>query len=51
MQTLEAAIAKGDDNEVRRIGHAIKGGCGMAGAIQAARIGALFEEASGRSRE
>jgi CheY-like chemotaxis protein len=44
MKTLEAAIAKGDDGEVRRIGHAIKGGCGMAGAIQAARIGALFEE-------
>jgi CheY-like chemotaxis protein len=43
-QALEAAIAKGDDREVRRIGHAIKGGCGMAGAIQAARLGALFEE-------
>jgi len=43
-QALEAAIAKGDDSEVRRIGHAIKGGCGMAGAIQAARLGALFEE-------
>jgi HPt (histidine-containing phosphotransfer) domain-containing protein len=44
LQTLEAAIARGDDAEVRRLGHAIKGGCGMAGAIQAARIGALFEE-------
>jgi HPt (histidine-containing phosphotransfer) domain-containing protein len=44
MQALEAAIAKGDDHEVRRIGHAIKGGCGMAGAIQVARIGALLEE-------
>jgi len=43
-QALEAAIAKGDDGEVRRIGHAIKGGCGMAGAIQAARLGALLEE-------
>jgi CheY-like chemotaxis protein len=42
--TLEAAIARGDDGEIRRIGHAIKGGCGMAGAIQAARLGALFEE-------
>ena len=41
---LEAAIAKGDEAEIRRIGHAIKGGCGMAGAIQAARLGALFEE-------
>ena len=44
IHTLEAAIAKGDDAEVRRIGHAIKGGCGMAGAIQAAHIGALFED-------
>jgi CheY-like chemotaxis protein len=42
-QALEAAIAKGDDAEVRRIGHAIKGGCGMAGAMQAASLGALFE--------
>lgn len=45
-QALEAAIAKADTAEVHRIGHAIKGGCGMAGALQAARIGALFEEAS-----
>lgn len=40
---LAAAIAKGDYAEVRRIGHAIKGGCAMAGALQAARLGALFE--------
>jgi CheY-like chemotaxis protein len=40
---LEAAIAKGDAAEVRRIGHAISGGCGMAGALQAARLGALLE--------
>jgi CheY-like chemotaxis protein len=40
---LEAAIAKGDDAEVRRIGHSIKGGCGMAGALQAAHIGALLQ--------
>jgi CheY-like chemotaxis protein/HPt (histidine-containing phosphotransfer) domain-containing protein len=40
---LEAAIAKGDASEVRRIGHAISGGCGMAGALQAARLGALIE--------
>lgn len=44
IQMLEAAIAKGNIPEVRRLGHAIKGGCGMAGAMQAARIGALFEE-------
>jgi HPt (histidine-containing phosphotransfer) domain-containing protein len=37
------AIAKGDAAEIRRIGHAIKGGCGMAGALQAARLGALLE--------
>ncbi|MDR3777418.1 MAG: response regulator [Terracidiphilus sp.] len=40
---LHAAIAKGDAAEVRRIGHAIKGGCGMAGAVQIARLGALLE--------
>lgn len=40
---LETAIAQGDAGEVRRMGHAIKGGCGMAGARQAARLGALFE--------
>jgi CheY-like chemotaxis protein len=40
---LKAAIAKGDAAEVRRIGHAISGGCGMAGALQAARLGALIE--------
>jgi CheY-like chemotaxis protein len=43
---LEAAIAKKDTGEVRRIGHAIKGGCGMAGALQAARLGALLESAA-----
>ncbi len=43
-QSIEIAIARGDAAEVRRIGHAIKGGCGMAGALQAARIGAVFEE-------
>jgi CheY-like chemotaxis protein len=43
---LEAAIADGDVAEVRRIGHTIKGGCGMAGARQAARLGALLEAES-----
>jgi CheY-like chemotaxis protein len=43
-QAIEIAIARGDLDEVHRIGHAIKGGCGMAGALQAARLGALFEE-------
>jgi CheY-like chemotaxis protein len=40
---LEVAIAKNDAAEIRRIGHAIKGGCSMAGALQAASIGAAFE--------
>jgi len=40
---LETAIANGNAAEVRRIGHAIKGGCSMAGALQAARLGALLE--------
>lgn len=43
---LEAAIARGDAAEVSRIGHAIKGGCAMAGAIEAARVGALLETAA-----
>jgi two-component system response regulator PrrA len=42
-QALEAAIAKGDDAEIHHIGHAIKGGCAMAGAVQIARIGSLLE--------
>ncbi len=43
---LELAIAHRDAGEVRRIGHTIKGGCGMAGAQQAARLGALLEAES-----
>jgi CheY-like chemotaxis protein len=43
LQALEAAIARSDLPEVRRIGHAIKGGCGMAGAVEAARLGARIE--------
>ena len=45
IEALDGAIAKGDAAEIRRIGHAIKGGCGMAGALQAARLGALLEAA------
>jgi CheY-like chemotaxis protein len=41
---LEVAIANRDVRLIRSIGHAIKGGCGMAGALQAARLGALLEE-------
>jgi CheY-like chemotaxis protein/HPt (histidine-containing phosphotransfer) domain-containing protein len=43
---LEVAIGKRDAAEVRRIGHSIKGGCGMAGAKQAAKLGALLEAES-----
>jgi len=43
---LEAAIAVGDAAEVRRIGHTIKGGCGMAGAMRISRLGALLESES-----
>ncbi|HWT66914.1 MAG TPA: response regulator [Terracidiphilus sp.] len=43
LDALEGAIARRDAEQVRRIGHTIKGGCGMAGAQQAARIGALLE--------
>jgi CheY-like chemotaxis protein len=43
IDALSSAMDKGDVAEVRRIGHAIKGGCGMAGALEAARLGALLE--------
>ena len=46
LAALEKAIAEGNKDEVRRIGHGIKGGCGMAGAMQAARLGAFFESSS-----
>jgi CheY-like chemotaxis protein len=46
LKTLEKAIASGNKEEIRRTGHAIKGGCGMAGALQAARIGAFLESKS-----
>jgi CheY-like chemotaxis protein/HPt (histidine-containing phosphotransfer) domain-containing protein len=40
---LETAIELGDRAAVRRIGHSIKGGCSMAGARDAARLGELIE--------
>jgi HPt (histidine-containing phosphotransfer) domain-containing protein len=43
IQALESAIANHDAAEIRRIGHAIKGGCSMAGATQAASLGARLE--------
>jgi HPt (histidine-containing phosphotransfer) domain-containing protein len=46
MATLKTAIANKDVREVRRIGHSIKGGCGMAGALEAAHLGSLLESES-----
>ena len=43
---LELTISQRDASEARRIGHTIKGGCGMAGALQVARLGALLESES-----
>jgi len=42
-RSLQRAMAASDTTEIRRIGHSIKGGCGMAGAMQAARVGARLE--------
>jgi CheY-like chemotaxis protein len=44
LTAIEAALAKGDTAEIRRIGHAIKGGCSMAGAMQAAQVGTRLED-------
>lgn len=46
LEALETALGKKDSAEIRRIGHAIKGGCSMAGAAQAAKLGALLEAGS-----
>lgn len=40
---LGEAIEQGDHAEIHRIGHSIKGGCGMAGALEAARVGEMIE--------
>jgi CheY-like chemotaxis protein/HPt (histidine-containing phosphotransfer) domain-containing protein len=40
---LQAAVENGDRAAIQRIGHSIKGGCGMAGALEAARVGELLE--------
>jgi CheY-like chemotaxis protein len=44
LAAIQAAVQKNDAAEVRRIGHAVKGGCAMAGAAEAARLGALIED-------
>ncbi len=43
LMAIQAAAQKNDAAEVRRLGHAVKGGCAMAGAAQAARLAALIE--------
>jgi CheY-like chemotaxis protein/HPt (histidine-containing phosphotransfer) domain-containing protein len=40
---LEEALERADRETVHRLGHSIKGGCGMAGALEAARIGEMIE--------
>jgi CheY-like chemotaxis protein len=44
LKEIHAAIKNNDAAEVRRLGHTIKGGCSMAGAAQAARLGSLIEQ-------
>jgi CheY-like chemotaxis protein len=43
IEKVEEALAMDDTAELRRLGHAMKGGCSMAGAAQAAHLGALLE--------
>src|SRR3954447_444598 len=40
---LHRALDAHDTREIRRLGHSIKGGCSMAGALQASRVGAKLE--------
>ena len=49
INALQIAFAMRNTAEIRRIGHAIKGGCAMAGAQQAARLGAILETSAGPS--
>ena len=44
LTAIQAAVQNNDAAEVRRLGHAIKGGCAMAGAVQAASLGSLIEQ-------
>ena len=44
LAALELAVQAHDLPEIHRIGHAIKGGCAMAGASRAARLGAALED-------
>jgi CheY-like chemotaxis protein/HPt (histidine-containing phosphotransfer) domain-containing protein len=41
---MRMALAAGDDSAYRRAAHSIKGGCGMVGALELARLAARMEE-------
>jgi CheY-like chemotaxis protein len=43
LPAIADALEHADHETVRRLGHSIKGGCGMAGALEAARVGELIE--------
>ena len=43
LQTMERASEARDDEGFRQAAHSIKGGCGMVGAVELARIAADFE--------
>jgi DNA-binding response OmpR family regulator len=43
LNALESAVSTRDWAEARRIGHTIKGGCALAGAVEAAHLGELIE--------
>ena len=40
---LQRALDARDTQEIKRLGHSIKGGCSMAGALEASRVGARLE--------
>jgi HPt (histidine-containing phosphotransfer) domain-containing protein len=41
---MRAALDAGDDDAYKRAAHSIKGGCGMVGALELARLAAWMEE-------
>jgi CheY-like chemotaxis protein len=43
LQTMRKALAERDDSGYRRAAHAIKGGCGMVGAVELAGLAAEME--------
>ncbi len=44
LEKMRTALAAGDDAAWRKLAHAIKGGCGMVGALELARLAAAMEE-------